>query len=60
MNKEWMRIGAALALAAVLFSINLGGYDLWPPDEPRYALVAREMMDSGDYLHPRVNNQPYT
>ena len=21
-------------------------------------LVAREMMDSGDYLHPRVNNQP--
>lgn len=60
MNKEWTRIGAALLLAALIFSINLGGYDLWPPDEPRYALVAREMMDSGDYLHPRVNNQPYT
>ena len=60
MNKEWTRIGAALLLAALIFSINVGGYDLWPPDEPRYALVAREMMDSGDYLHPRVNNQPYT
>ncbi len=55
-----MRIGAVLVLAAIIFSLNLGGYDLWPPDEPRYALVAREMMDSGDYLHPRVNNQPYT
>lgn len=60
MSKEWTRIGAALVLAAVIFSINLGGYDLWPPDEPRYALIAREMMDSGDYLHPRANNQPYT
>ena len=59
MNKEWIRIGIVLALAAVIFSINIGGYDLWPPDEPRYALIAREMMDSGDYLLPRVNNQPY-
>jgi 4-amino-4-deoxy-L-arabinose transferase-like glycosyltransferase len=48
-----------VALAAVLFLGNLGGYDLWPPDEPRFAQVAREMMESGDYLAPRVNGQPY-
>lgn len=59
MSKEWIYIGFVLVLAAVIFSINIGGYDLWPPDEPRYALVAREMMDSGDYFLPRVNNQPY-
>ena len=46
-------------LAALMFFINLGSYDLWPPDEPRYAQVAREMRDSGDYLTPRVNGQPY-
>ena len=46
-------------LAALMFFTNLGGYDLWPPDEPRYAEVAREMRDSGDYLTPRVNNEPY-
>ena len=46
-------------LAAVLFLVNLGGYDLWPPDEPRFAQVAREMMQTGDYLVPRVNGLPY-
>ena len=59
MTKEIVRLAACLAIAAALFLINLGGYDLWPPDEPRYALVAREMLDSGDYMLPRVNNQPY-
>jgi len=59
MSKGWIGMGVALILAAIIFSINIGGYDLWSPDEPRYALVAREMMDSGDYMLPRVNNQPY-
>ena len=53
---SWM-VPALLAL--VLFSWNIGGYDLWPADEPRFGLVAREMVESGDYLAPRVNNQPY-
>lgn len=47
------------ALAATVFFVNLGGYDLWPPDEPRFAQVAREMMKTGDYLVPRVNGLPY-
>ena len=47
-------------LAAVIFLTNLGGYDLWPPDEPRFAQVAREMLQSGDFLVPRINGQPYT
>jgi 4-amino-4-deoxy-L-arabinose transferase-like glycosyltransferase len=47
------------AIAGALFLVNLGGYDLWPPDEPRFAQVSREMADSGDYLVPRVNGQPY-
>lgn len=46
-------------LAAVLALLNLGGYDLWPPDEPRFAEVAREMRQSGDYLVPRINGEPY-
>ncbi len=49
-----------IALSMLLFLVNLGGYDLWPPDEPRFAQVAREMLQSGDYLVPRMNGQPYT
>ena len=49
-----------LGVAALfLFGLNIWGYDLWPPDEPRFAEVAREMMESGDYLTPRVNGLPY-
>lgn len=51
---------AALALlAAVLFFANTWGYDLWPADEPRFGQVAREMMESGNYLAPSINGQPY-
>lgn len=59
--KPFLSLGVAVVILvpAVLFFVNLGGYDLWPPDEPRYALIAREMMQSGDYLTPRVNGVPY-
>lgn len=53
------RVAVLLLAAAVLFMTNLGGYDLWAPDEPRFAEVAREMMVSGDYLAPHVNGLPY-
>lgn len=33
--------------------------DLWAPDEPRYGLVARRMVETGDVLVPRVNGRPY-
>ncbi len=59
MASEITRVLLLLLLAGVLFSAGLGGYDLWPPDEPRFAEVAREMMQSGDYLVPRVNGEPY-
>ena len=57
--KERLLVVGLLALAAALFIANTWGYDLWPPDEPRFAEVAREMMQSGNYLAPTVNNLPY-
>ena len=59
MKRETSTLLFLLALAAVLFATHLGGYDLWPPDEPRFAQVAREMMQSGDYLVPHINGEPY-
>lgn len=46
-------------LSAALFFSNIGAHDLWGPDEVRYALVAREMRDTGDYMVPHLNGETY-
>jgi 4-amino-4-deoxy-L-arabinose transferase len=33
--------------------------DLWPPDEPRYGEVAREMLQTGEVLVPSLGGEPY-
>jgi 4-amino-4-deoxy-L-arabinose transferase-like glycosyltransferase len=47
------------ALALLLFSSGLGLRDPWPADEPRYALVAKEMVETGDWLFPRRGGELY-
>jgi 4-amino-4-deoxy-L-arabinose transferase-like glycosyltransferase len=47
----------AAALLVVLPSAL--GRDLWAPDEPRYAQVARETLQDGAWWHPHVNGRPY-
>jgi len=44
----------------VLFLPWLGARDLWNPDEPRYAEVAREMGADGRFLVPHFNGEIYT
>lgn len=44
-----------LALASLLFVWNLGGHDLWAPDEPYFGEGAREMVADGEWLVPHVN-----
>ncbi len=42
-----------LFLGALIFSSGLGLRDPWPADEPRFALIAREMVETGEWLFPR-------
>jgi len=46
-------------LCFVLFVPGLFSRDLWAPDEPRYAEVAREMYVTGQYVVPHLNGQLY-
>jgi len=38
---------------------RLDAFGLIGPDEPRYASVAREMAESGDWVTPRLNGEPW-
>jgi 4-amino-4-deoxy-L-arabinose transferase-like glycosyltransferase len=48
-----------LLVAAAALGWNLGGHRLLDPDEGRNAEVAREMVQSGDYLVPHLDGLPY-
>jgi 4-amino-4-deoxy-L-arabinose transferase-like glycosyltransferase len=48
-----------LALGLVVLGSGLGLRDPWPADEPRFAIVARDMALSGDWLIPRVGGEAY-
>ncbi|MEW5806605.1 MAG: glycosyltransferase family 39 protein [Acidobacteriota bacterium] len=49
-----------LLFAAVLFLSNLWGYDLWAPDEPKFAEISREMLETGNWIVPHDNGWIYT
>ena len=44
-----------LILGLILFLPGLGRHDLWNPDEPRCAEIAREMAETANYLVPQLN-----
>lgn len=48
----------ALALFVVV-GTGLGIRDPWPADEPRFAVVARDMVATGEWLFPRVGGDLY-
>ncbi|HUO06595.1 MAG TPA: phospholipid carrier-dependent glycosyltransferase [Candidatus Binataceae bacterium] len=57
--KRSHRIVLAALAAAILYLPGLGRPPLWEPDEGRYGEIAREMVDSGDYVTPRDNFEVY-
>lgn len=50
---------ALLVLSCFFLFLNLGSYSLKEPDEGRYAEIPREMVETGDYVVPRLNYVRY-
>ncbi|HOP22813.1 MAG TPA: glycosyltransferase family 39 protein, partial [Gammaproteobacteria bacterium] len=45
--------------AFVIIFAGIGLRDPWPPDEPRFALMAKEMWDTGNWFFPHRGGQIY-
>jgi len=58
-RSDTRRLLAVTALALMLFSYGLGVGTLWDQDEPRYAEVARGVLESGDLFTLRLEGQPW-
>ena len=46
--------------ALLILGTGLGLRDPWPADEPRFALVAKQMVESGDWLFPHRGSELYS
>ena len=57
-NNKRLTIAVLLIFAVLWFGL-LGQRDLFDPDEGRYAGIPAAMVDSGDWLTPRLNDFKY-
>ena len=47
-------------IALLVLGAGLGLRDPWPADEPRFTLVAKQMIESGDWLFPHRGTELYS
>ncbi|MCP4365076.1 MAG: glycosyltransferase family 39 protein, partial [Planctomycetes bacterium] len=47
-----------ILVSLVMFFLDLGGRDLWAPDEGEYAQISQEMLETGDWVIPQLNGIP--
>jgi len=56
------KVGWAILIAATLYVCyfsHLGAIGFVGPDEPRYAWIARDMAETGDWVTPRLYGKPW-
>ena len=59
-SRERREFWLFMLFALILLGAGIGLRDPWPSDEPRYALVAQQMVESGDWLFPHRGHELYS
>src|SRR5262249_25657690 len=50
---------AVLAFAVLVIGLPAGRTPIWDPNEARYMLLARDVLESGRWLIPALRGEPY-
>lgn len=58
-NKRYSERTLFWLCATVILFVGLGLRDPWPADEPRFMLVAKQMVESGNWLFPMRGDELY-
>src|SRR5579862_9179993 len=56
---NFIAYASAGLIVVVCYFSHLGVIGLVGPDEPRYAWIARAMVETGDWITPRLYGQPW-
>lgn len=59
-DDERVQLALLFVFALLLLGLGIGLRDPWPSDEPRFALVARDMLSSGQWLFPHRGVELYS
>lgn len=60
LDDERMQLALLFVFALLLLGLGIGLRDPWPSDEPRFALVARDMLANGQWLFPHRGVELYS
>lgn len=58
-HRERLERALLFIAAVILLGSGLGMRNPWPPDEPRFALIARDMVATGEWFFPEVGAELY-
>jgi len=58
-REQQRRFWLLMTVALIVLAAGIGLRDPWPSDEPRFALVARQMIESGHWLFPHRGSELY-